>query len=233
MPLRPLPTTVPRPPLPAATATFLLAFLLLAACDAGAGPRVPSIIRAVGPTALDAVVGTELPDGLSVLVLDEHEAPIAGVVVDWAATAGELGAASTTTGSSGRATVGFRVGTEASLQTGGVIQEVAATVGEVGSIFYFITARAGPLVRVVAEPDTLRLTAAGDSAVIEGRAEDEYGNPIPTLPLAFTSLDADVVTVDDAGLARAVSGGESGVVVRASSRADTVVVVVGQGGWRP
>lgn len=204
------------------TLTGLLAFL---ACDSPADPLTPAIMEALGPTSLDVAVGTQLADGLSVRVLDEDELPVPGVEVVWTATEGELGEASSTTSSTGRATVDFRVGTTASGE--GEAQVVTATVEELGFIEFRITARPGPLVRVVAEPDTLVLPAVDDTGTITARAEDEYGNQVPTLPIALTSQDEAVATVDETGLVRAVSTGETGVVARASTRADTVAVIVG------
>lgn len=205
--------------------SLLLALVALVACDSPADPLIPATMEAIGPTSLDVAVGTQLADGLSVRVLDEAELPVPGVEVAWTATEGELGESSSTTSSTGRATVDFRVGTTASGE--GEAQVVTATVEELGSIEFRITARSGPLARVVAEPDTLVLPAVDDTGTITARAEDEYGNEVPTLPIALTSLDEAVATVDEAGLVQAVSPGETDVVARASTRADTVVVIVG------
>lgn len=212
-------------PSPLLALVALFALVPLVACDSPADPLIPAIMEAIGPTSLDVAVGTQLADGLAVRVLDEDELPVPGVEVVWTATEGELGESSSTTSSTGRATVDFRVGTTASGE--GEAQVVTAAVEELGLIEFRITARPGPLARVVAEPDTLVLPAVDDTGTITTRAEDEYGNEVPTLPIALTSLDEAVATVDEAGLVRAVSTGETDVVARASTRADTVVVIVG------
>lgn len=70
---------------------------------------------------------------------------------------------------------------------------------------------------------------AGQSVALDAVAFDEGGYPVFTGPLEWTSLDNDVLTVDDEGVATSALPGWGRVVVRSTdaSREDTAVVAVG------
>lgn len=206
--------------------SLLLVPLLVVACDDVSGPEAVAVLEAIGPTQQSVVVGTTLSEPLAIRALAITGDPVPGVTVIWEATHGELSATRTTTDDLGRASVSFTVGETAEQQ------RVTATVGD-NVLVFLLDARSGPLARVTAEADSVVLSQVGDTATLEAVAEDEFGNLIQTLPLSFSSLDTSVATAeaveDRTARVEAVGVGRTEVVIRASSVADTVPVIVGGG----
>lgn len=110
--------SVPRP-LSRPGALVPLAFALLAACggDKGSDPIVPSVLE---KTAGDQGTGTvgQPTTAPALRVTDERGRPVSGIVVNFAANGGSIGAAVDTTDAQGVATAGsWTLGTVAGTQT--------------------------------------------------------------------------------------------------------------------
>lgn len=196
-----------------------------AGCGSDAsGPKAgpPSRIAISTSPSATAPVGTSA-GALVVRVGDAAGLAVSGVAVTFGTTGGAtVTPATATTDASGIASTQVTLGSIAgamsvSAQAAGVA--VPATVS--------ITAIAGPVKSVIVAPRTVRLVYVGDTARVTVSAKDQYGNPVPPTALAFVSTDPSLVSVDAAGLVRALRQGGSTFVITASNGvADTTAVTV-------
>ena len=122
-------------------------------------------------------VGSRLPDPLVVLVTDQFGNPVAGVPVDWDASAGSVEPASTTTDDEGHAETRWTLGSSTGTQS-----VTAASAGLDGSPVTF-TGHAAPgdadrLVRVSGNNQSAKAgSELPDPLVV--RLTDDAGNGIP------------------------------------------------------
>ncbi|MEX2283016.1 MAG: Ig-like domain-containing protein [Gemmatimonadota bacterium] len=80
---------------------------------------------------------------------------------------------------------------------------------------------------LVISPDTIRLPNVGDTARFSAVARDQNGFIVTNPAFVWTSLDANVATVNStSGQVTAVGGGTARIVVSLNARADTGIVIV-------
>src|SRR5574341_281608 len=199
---------VSAPDEPGAMRRFLPRLLLLAvtACGPdGSGP-VPPTIAAAGGDAQSGVVGTALAQPLRVLVTDGAGAPLSGVGVEWAITAGGGAVApeSSFTNAQGTAATTFTLGTAAGTQAAR-----ATMAGSTGSpVAFTATALAGPAPQLVkyAGDGQAGTPAQALPVLLAVRVQDQYGNGVAGIIVSWT------VTVGGGTLSTgSVASGSTGI----------------------
>lgn len=173
----------------------LALFVLAAAvsCSDAAAPRVHAIanMEIVAGQDQRATVGTEVPDVLTVSVLDDEGHPIAGQIVNFKVTSGggSVFAGAAATNASGVAKERWTLGTVAADSQRVEARAVDPTTGEAKTYAVF---------RAVAVADApaalVRLTGDSQSVVVNTPApnpltavvEDKYGNPVAGQTVAWT-----------------------------------------------
>ncbi|MDB4908525.1 MAG: hypothetical protein JWO05_3309 [Gemmatimonadetes bacterium] len=204
-----------------------LTLALLAACggttgtDTKVGP--PARIEAVGGNGQSGVVGTLLPLPLSVKVTDATGAAIAGVTVHFSVGSGSatVSPSSSVTDQVGVATTQLTLGTVAGTT------DVSATVSGLSSIATFSElAKAGPALRAVVTPHTLRLSVGQESATLAAFALDQFGNQVAGTA-TYVSRDPTLVTVDAGGILHVLRRpGSTYVVATVGGKVDSLFVAV-------
>jgi hypothetical protein len=162
----------------------------------------PAVVRIDAGGGQTARVGTALPQTLSVLVLDAQNRPARNVAVEFRPLAGS-GTVSPTrpsTGTDGRATVTWTLGTVAGTQS------VSASALGVTAVNFTATATPGPASQVAVSPPSANLPV-GDTLRIQGTLRDEFGNGVTGGVITWTSDAPAVATVSAQGTVRAVSPG--------------------------
>ena len=117
---------------------------------------------------------------------------------------------------------------------GGLVTGVGAGEAEVMATAMGVTGRAAltvlaPMPAAVAvTPDTLTLTALGQTAQLAAEVRDRIGRVMHDVPVSWSSADTTVAAVDSAGLATAVGGGATTIAAMAGEVSGTAVVTVMQ-----
>ena len=207
--------------------TLVVAVLsFAAACGSDSGTATKPLVAtrvdvSLNPTPT-AAVGTSAGT-FSVLVRDASGAPVPNVAVTFTVTgSATVSPAAALTDASGTASTQVTVGTIAGTSTlraaaSGIATAATATVAGV----------AGPVIRIIVSPKSMRFIAVGDTSRITPSAQDQYGNNALPSALTFASGDPSLVSVDAAGLVRVVRlGGTTNVIVSSNGKADTTVVTV-------
>ena len=167
---------------------------------------VATSLRVSPATAeLDAVGATV---GLSAEVSDQNGRPMPGAAVTW---------------SSGDASVAAVDASGLVTAIGNGQAAVTATSGSASGSAAVTVAQAAGAVAV--EPGTIELTV-GDTARLAAAATDANGHAVVGASFAWTSDDATVATVDDAGLVTGVSVGEVAVTATSGSASGSAAVRV-------
>ena len=204
----------------------LVALCAFAACGGdttGPSNQPPAHLDAVADLSRTATVGTPVTGGIVVKVTDAGGRPVQGATVALAVT---LGNGSTsprlaTSDAKGQATATWTLGTIVGPN------EVTATVSGVGTTVKFsATGTAGPITNISLSPQAARLLPAADTTRITALSLDAFGNvatPKPTL----TPRDPSLISIDAAGLVRALRrGAATYVVAAAGSKVDSILVTV-------
>jgi alpha-tubulin suppressor-like RCC1 family protein len=194
----------------------LLVLVLLAGCDDPTPAPVPTQLTVAGGGQTGAA-GAALAQPLVARVTDEDGDPIRGVVVRWTVSAGTVTPDSVQTDAQGEARAVWTLGGAAGQQT------ATATAAGLNPASLTATATAAAAAQVVARPDSLALSLAGDTATLRVTAADRFGNAVG---VAFTSLDPAVASVSAEGVVRAAGNGSTRIVVSSGAVADTVPVRV-------
>jgi hypothetical protein len=199
--------------------SFLLIALLMlfTACKGGESPTKPTppektepSVQAVSGNEQNGVVAMELAQPLVVKVSDSNGEPLSDKTVSWtiATRDGSLSSTSTTTDAEGKAQVTWTLGTKAGEQ------EVTASISESESKAAFTaTAAPGEPVEFVITPEPVSLQTWGDSLQLKASMADEYGNPIQSEPVAWSSSDSDIVSVNENGWAKSYWAARPGEAV--------------------
>lgn len=147
--------------------------------------------------------------------------PARGVSVGWSVSegSGTLSTAESVTDEQGVAEV-----TWTSDGTAGDAQ-VRADVPGVGPVMIDFVVVAGEPVGLELSPSEVEFQALGDTAFVQAKAVDEFGNEIGA-EMGWSSSAPDVVSVDQQGVVRAESAGESEVSVQYGPFAAAIRVVV-------
>jgi hypothetical protein len=182
---------------------------LAAACssDNSTAPATPATISAVsGSDAQIGTVGQPLANNISVTVLSSSGAPIPGVFVSWAIQSGggTISVTSSSTDSTGVATVSWTLGTVAGADS------LNATVSGVSPIVFSATANPGDVASLVKVSGDAQVVAAGSAAQpFIVKALDAFGNAVPGVAVTWVpenggELSATTTVTGSDGLAQSV-----------------------------
>jgi hypothetical protein len=150
------------------TAAALLAAATLTCTDKN-GPSVATDIEIASGDGQNGVVGQPLPSPLTVLVTDASGDPVSGVAVQWAAQGGgRVSAASSTTGSNGRASVERVLGPDLGQQT-----TTATAPGLEGSPVTFVATA-----REAGDPASIALTSNPPVSALSAEVFDPAAQPV-------------------------------------------------------
>lgn len=105
---------------------------------------------------------------------------------------------------------------------------VRATFGELADSVVVHVTQVSATVEITPAPDSIFMTALGDTVTISAEVSDSSGTAIPDAPLLFRSSDSSVAVVDSAGAIEAVDNGHTYVVAESGSLRDSVEVIVRQ-----
>lgn len=187
-------------------------------------PLATQLARISGDAQTGAA-GETLAAPLVVRVLDQFGEPLEGVTVTWGVFegGGSISATTSLTDERGDASVDWTLG------DGLGVNEARATIGTpAGTVVFTATAVAGDPASIQVAPDTLRFEALGGTASATVAAQDARGHDIADPDVAWSSVDADVATVNQGGRVTAQDSGTTRVVASFAGAADTLVVVVTQ-----
>ncbi len=156
------------------------------------GVGAPASIEMVTGDGQTAVVGSPVPVAPSVLVKDASGNPVAGVPVNFVVTGGggTVSGGDQITGSDGTATVGaWKLGKTPGENT---LEARIGTSGVSGNPVVFRgTAQAGALSpaksSVSADPATIGASSGSEFSTITVKAVDDFGNPLPNIPVAISA----------------------------------------------
>ena len=118
---------------------------------------------------------------------------------------------------------------DAGLVTGvgaGEAEVTAVAAGVTGRAALTVVAPAPTAVSVI--PDTVALTALGQTAQLAAEVRDQAGRVMEGVVVSWSSADATIAAVDSAGLVRAIGGGATRVTATAGEVSGTAVVTVMQ-----
>ncbi len=118
---------------------------------------------------------------------------------------------------------------DAGLVTGVGAGEAAVTAtaaGVTGRAVLTVVAPAATAVAVT--PDTVALTALGQTVQLAAEVRDQIGRVMEGVPVSWSSADTTVAAVDSAGLVTAIGGGATTVAATAGEVPGTAVVTVMQ-----
>ncbi|MDE2751723.1 MAG: Ig-like domain-containing protein, partial [Gemmatimonadota bacterium] len=108
----------------------------------------------------------------------------------------------------------------------GQVQVTAAAAGATGRAQLAVVAPVPTTVAVT--PDTVVLTAVGQTAQLNAEVRDQAGRSMDGVPVAWSSADTTVAVVDSAGLVSAVGGGVATITARAGEASGDALVTVVQ-----
>ncbi|MCY4647085.1 MAG: Ig-like domain-containing protein [Gammaproteobacteria bacterium] len=165
---------------------------------------------AVTPAASTVFTGDTLR--LEAEAADANGHPVAEAAVDWA--------------SSDTLVV---VVNDAGLVTGvgaGEAEVTATAAGVTGRAALTVVAPAPTAVGVT--PDTVPLTALGQTAQLAAEVRDQIGRVMESVPVSWSSADTTVAAVDSAGLVTAIGGGATTVTATAGEVSGAAMVTVTQ-----
>lgn len=174
-------------------------------------PLVPADLEAVSGDAQAGEVGAALGAPLIVGVVDTNGSPVPGVLVTWEITAGggAITPASGRTGTQGRATATWTLGTVT-----GASQAVTVSVQGLTPLSFSAVTEPGPVHAVSVLPASVTLPV-GETVQLTATLEDRFGNSISDQGLTWTTSMPEVATVSELGLVVATAPGP--VEVRASA----------------
>ena len=163
---------------------------------------------AVSPAADTLVAGDTLR--LAAEAADANGHPVAGAEFDWASS-------DTLVAVVDNAGLVTGVGT-------GEAEVMATTAGVTGRAALSVVAPAPTAVTVI--PDTVALTALGQTAQLAAEVRDQNGRVMEGVPVSWSSTDTTVAAVDSAGLVTAVAGGAATINARAGEASGTTEIMV-------
>lgn len=173
---------------PRALLETLLAGVLawgLAAC--GSDPLVPSVATPAGVTTLSATVAASVGTVPAVRITDDRGRAVRNVMVRWRVTAGggTVTNDSVRTDADGNASSGgWTLGTTAGQQS------LQASADGVPTVTFTAQAAPGPVAQVtrVSVDPVNPVVATAVAPTPSVRVTDQYGNPIPTVPVTFSVI---------------------------------------------
>lgn len=183
----------------------------------------PASLAALTQISVTGQVGTPVPGGVAVKVLDASGRPVRGASVAFTVTIGNgtISPVIAVSDSKGQAASAWTLGTIVGANA------LAATVSGVSTPINFVAAaKAGPVASFTISPPSAHLLPAADSVQLTVKSLDAFGNAT-TPPPTFAPRDPTLISVDSTGLVRALRRGSSTyVIVSAGTRTDSVLVTV-------
>lgn len=212
----------------------LVAAGLLGACRSGTEPEPepagPAFnLVAASDTTPDGFAGQALADSLAVQVVDAKGKPVPSATVMWHTNPGSgvLGTTQSLTDTNGRARTSWTLGTRAIEQrayASAVTTEGTRTVG------FAVPVAPGPTSAITLSP-TQAFFAVGETRQFVATRVDTYGNSITDRPVAWTSNNMAVATVNaQTGMVTAMSAGNAEIRATTEGRTAIAAVKVGAGG---
>ncbi|MBD3616900.1 MAG: VCBS repeat-containing protein [Gracilimonas sp.] len=193
---------------------FTVFVTLLAGCKNADSPTEPteekSSIKAISGDEQSGVVATELAQALIVKVSKSNGEPVSGTNVNWLVKTGEgsISSSSTTTDDQGKTQVQWTLGIIAGKQS------VEAKISEAGSTATFgAVAEADEPTQFIVKPESFTLQTWGDSLQVSASIADQYGNPVDSEPVTWSSSNSEVVSMDENGWARSYWAARPGEAV--------------------
>jgi hypothetical protein len=198
----------------------------LAACGSDStapSNQPPAALSAGVDLSRSGAVGTAVPGGLVVKVVDAAGRPVLGASVAFAVTQGN-GATDprvAVTDSRGNATAVWTLGTIL-----GPNQVVATVTGVDTPIRFNATGAPGPVNKIIITPVSARLLPTVDSILLAVSSQDAFGNSTSPAP-AIVIRDPSLLTLTAGGYLKALRrGAGTYVVATAGARQDSVLVTV-------
>ncbi len=112
---------------------------------------------------------------------------------------------------------------------GAGVAEVTATSAGSGVMGRAALAVVAPMPTAIeVTPDTLALTAIGQTVQLTAEVRDQVGRTMEGIPVSWSSADTTVATVHSAGLVTAIGGGATTIAATAGAVSGTAVVTVMQ-----
>jgi alpha-tubulin suppressor-like RCC1 family protein len=195
------------------------------ACDSSpTGPTLASLQPVGGTTGFSAVVGQPVPDSLTVRAINTAGQGVAGVEVRFEVIegGGSISPNVVQTDANGLARAQWTLGTTAGPNT------ARASANGVEPVTFQATGRADTLHRVIVTPPVVDFYAFDQTAQLEVRGEDQYGNPVPTPNLSYRSLNPNVAGVFSDGVVVSRGLGTATIVATSRGIEGTMVVEVRQ-----
>jgi alpha-tubulin suppressor-like RCC1 family protein len=161
--------------------------------DAVAPPRTASV-SAISATTQEAVAGNAVSQAPTVIVRDSRGQPAAGVVVTFVDTSA-VAPLRATTGADGIASTPWFVGHHTGLDRLTVLVE-----GIEGSVTFIANVRAGPPnnIAIISPFEQIGKAGTAVSSPPKVRVLDVYGNPVPSVAVAFAVGGAAGATIANA-----------------------------------
>ena len=216
---------------------FLLTIAVLAAAGCSGESSAPAPRRAAslelvsGPPST-AVVGAAAGE-LTVRALDERGAPVSGIVVSFGVSAGggSVSPAADSSDAAGIASTSVTIGTTIGRH------EISANAAGAPPLRVHVDARGGPTRTLTLNQRVLRIPADDDGFGVTATMRDSVGN-LTNDPITWTPRDPTLVRVTQTQNAVGVMNalrrpGETWVVARSGSAADSVRVAVQDSGSAP
>jgi hypothetical protein len=205
---------------------------LLGACESGTNPEPPGPafnLLAVSDTTPDGFVGQTLTDSLTVRVVDANGKAVPSATVTWYADTGS-GVVSTTqalTNTDGRARTSWTLGTQAGDQRA---YASAVTTEGTRTVTFLVPARPGPTSAVALSP-AQAFFVTGETRQFVATRVDTYGNAITDRPVAWSSTNPAVATVNaQTGMVTAVAAGTTEIRATTEGKSAGAPVTVAGGG---
>lgn len=209
----------------------LVAAGLLGACESGTDPDPagPAFnLLAVSDTTPNGLLGQMLADSLTVRVVDANGRPVPGATVTWRPDAGSgvLSAGQTLTNADGRARTSWTLSTQAGQQ-----RAYASTLTTEGTrtVGFIVPVAPGPTSAVTLSPAQASIVT-GETRQFVATRVDTYGNPITDRPVAWSSTNPAVATVNaQTGMVTAVAAGTTEIraTTEGKSAGASLTVVAG------
>lgn len=205
---------------------------LLGACESGTNPEPPGPafnLLAVSDTTPDGFVGQALADSLTVRVVDANGRGVPSATVTWQTGLGSgvLSTAESLTNADGRARASWTLGTHAGEQ-----RAYASTVTTEGTrtVGFVVPAAPGAASAVTLSPAGAFLVT-GETRQFVATRVDAYGNSITDRPVAWSSTNTAVATVNaQTGMVTAVAAGTTEIRATTEGKSAGASVTVGGGG---
>jgi protocatechuate 3,4-dioxygenase beta subunit len=205
---------------------------LLGACKSGTDPEPvgPAFnLLAVSGTTPGGFVGQALTDSLAVRVVDANGRAVPSATVTWHADTGSgvLSSAQTLTNADGRARTSWTLGTQAGEQRA---YASAVTTEGTGTVTFVASAAPGPTSAVTLSP-AQAFFVTGETRQFVATRVDTYGNSITDRPVAWSSTNPAVATVNaQTGMVTAVAPGTAEIRATTEGKSAGAPVTVAAGG---